>query len=92
MLAVVDPRSRRLSTLRHLSRFLVSTQVIDEDFTTGIENQTMIKIEKFVSLADHPSVKEFKSYLESEKISANTIKNYLSDTRHFLNWLSQNTN
>jgi len=30
---------------------------------------------------------EFKNYLKQEKASQITIKNYLSDLRHFLNWL-----
>jgi len=25
--------------------------------------------------------------LEAEKVSKNTIKNYLSDIKHFINWL-----
>ena len=68
--------NRRLSTLRHLSRFLVASQIIDVDFVRGIENATEIK----------GAVSEFKSYLESEKISKNTVKNYISDVKQFLSW------
>jgi site-specific recombinase XerD len=71
--------NRRLSTLRHLSRFLVAGQIIDTDFVSGIENATEFKK---VDMVD-----EFKSYLESEKISKNTVKNYISDVKQFLSWL-----
>ncbi|HET7099067.1 MAG TPA: site-specific integrase [Patescibacteria group bacterium] len=80
--------NRRLSTLRHLSRFLTSTQVIDADFMSGIENITEFNDQEIkTNLLSHPAVFEFKSYLESEKISKNTIKNYLSDIKQFLVWL-----
>jgi len=32
----------------------------------------------------------FRNYLEKEKTSPLTIKNYLSDLRHFLGWLEEN--
>lgn len=79
--------NRRLSTLRHLSTFLVTSQVIDSDFMTGIENISAIVKPK---LQASPLVNEFRSYLEAEKISGNTIKNYLSDIRQFLTWLENN--
>lgn len=79
--------NRRLSTLRHLSRFLVSTQVIDSDFMGEIENMTSVKKPK--SKVD-PIVNDFRAHLEAEKISANTIKNYVSDVRQFLTWLESN--
>lgn len=79
--------NRRLSTLRHLSRFLVSSQVIDANFMQGIENLTEAKEIKEIKISDHPSMAEFRSYLESERISANTIKNYLSDIRQFMVWV-----
>jgi len=80
--------NRRLSTLRHFSRFLVASQLMDLDFMAGIENITNTPAVK--GLSEHPMVNEFKSYLESEKISNNTIKNYLSDIRQFLLWLESN--
>lgn len=86
--ASIKTANRRLSTLRHLSRFLTSTQVIDTDFMTGIENIIEFKPEKTSS--EHPLVGKFGSYLEAEKISPNTIKNYLSDIRQFLVWLESN--
>ncbi len=33
---------------------------------------------------------KFKDFLRAENISADTLKNYLSDIRHFLGWLSYN--
>lgn len=79
--------NRRLSTLRHLSRFMVAAQVINLDFMDGIENITArIKKERTLS----PVIDDFRSYLESEKVSPNTIKNYLSDIRQFLSWLESN--
>ena len=35
----------------------------------------------------HPTLAHFQKHLESEEVSKNTIKNYISDVRHFLNWL-----
>lgn len=79
--------NRRLSTLRHLSRFLVESHAIDSDFTQGIENISMNMIKKSKI---NPVFDEFKTYLTNEKVSSNTIKNYLSDIRHFLIWLESN--
>jgi site-specific recombinase XerD len=31
--------------------------------------------------------KPFSLYLKSERVSENTLRNYLADTRHFLSWL-----
>jgi len=83
--------NRRLSTLRHLSKFLVASQIIDEDFMSGIENSIEFKEVKEARMSDHPSIGEFRSYLESEKISPNTIKNYLSDIHQFMEWLEINS-
>lgn len=79
--------NRRLSTLRHLSRYLVLSQTIDFDFMAEVENISEAKSKK-TSLS--PFINEFRGYLESEKISPNTIKNYVSDIRQFLTWLEAN--
>jgi site-specific recombinase XerD len=76
--------NRRLSTLRHLARFLVGSHTVDEDFASGIENVSTNPSRK---PAANPVFNNFKSYLENEKASPITIKNYLSDIRHFLAWL-----
>ncbi len=82
--------NRRLSTLRHLSKHLVAIQVIETDFMEGIQNLGSEKPKVKVGLSDHPSIEEFRSYLEAEKVSKNTIKNYLSDIKQFLSWLENN--
>ncbi|MDD3532071.1 MAG: site-specific integrase [Candidatus Shapirobacteria bacterium] len=35
-------------------------------------------------------VRPFSLYLKSQKVSENTLRNYLADTRHFFSWLSKN--
>lgn len=79
--------NRRLSTLRHLSRFLTMTQVVDEDFMGGIEN-TLLRAKKIQG--SDPVVEDFKHFLEAEKVSPNTIKNYISDIKQFMTWLENN--
>jgi site-specific recombinase XerD len=37
-----------------------------------------------------PVIKDFRSFLEAEKVSPNTIKNYLSDIKQFITWLESN--
>lgn len=79
--------NRRLSTLRHLSRYLVSSQNFDIDFMKDIENISFVNKQK--STID-PIVEDFRSYLETEKVSKNTVKNYVSDIRQFLTWIEAN--
>lgn len=79
--------NRRLSTLRHFSRSLLASQLTDTDFASGLEN---ISSSRVVKNNSSPLISEFGTYLEAKKISKNTIKNYLSDTRQFLAWLEQN--
>lgn len=78
--------NRRLSTLRHLSRFLVYSQIIDTDF---MEDQTNITNAQSSAL---DSIGGFAQFLEREKVSKNTSRNYLSDIRQFLVWISSNPN
>jgi site-specific recombinase XerD len=79
--------NRRLSTLRHLSRFLAETRVLDTNFMDGILNVNLNSNKK----PDvNPIIGDFRQYLENEKVSANTIKNYLSDIKHFVSWLETN--
>lgn len=77
--------NRRLSTLRHLSRFLVHSQISSSDFAQNLNNVSSNKefdLEKYLKL--------FEDHLRREKASSNTIKNYLSDIKHFLIWLQTN--
>ncbi|KKU01364.1 MAG: hypothetical protein UX88_C0042G0002 [Candidatus Woesebacteria bacterium GW2011_GWC2_47_16] len=76
--------NRRLSTLRHLSRFLLTSQLSNSDFMEGILNITG---DTHQAPLIHPLLSQFKKNLEAEKVSKNTIKNYLSDIKHFINWL-----
>ena len=34
-------------------------------------------------------IRPFSLYLKSQKVSENTLRNYLADTRHFFSWLSK---
>lgn len=79
--------NRRLSTLRHLSRFLLSSENLEIDFMKDIENISEGRIK---SSLVNPIVEDFRSYLETQKVSKNTIKNYLSDIRQFLTWVETN--
>ncbi len=79
--------NRRLSTLRHLARFLTKSQIIDSDFMDGVENISAVTL---IKIANHPLIEEFKSYLKAQKVSHNTIKNYTSDIKQFMSWLEKN--
>ncbi|MFZ5933034.1 MAG: site-specific integrase [Patescibacteria group bacterium] len=81
--------NRRLSTLRHLARFLIKSQILNSDFMQGISNISLASLQP---LSFHPILGDFQRRLEAEKVSQNTIKNYLSDIRQFFSWLqSQET-
>lgn len=80
--------NRRLSTLRHLAKFLHNKNITDFNFMEGIENRKYQTSKKEVSM--QPIVDQFKAYLISEKVSASTVKNYVSDVRQFVNWLEKN--
>lgn len=78
--------NRRLSALRTLSKFLVESQVLESDFMDQIANVGTVN----ESLGAHPVLGHFKKHLESQNVSKNTVKNYLSDVKHFLSWLETN--
>lgn len=79
--------NRRLSTLRHLSHFLVATQITSLDFMEGIQNVSSTQSKRRSTL---PLLDNYRTHLESQKVSSNTVKNYLSDIRQFLAWLESN--
>ena len=79
--------NRRLSTLRNLAKFLLETKSLDFDFTQGLKNMGSTTS---APVKVNPIFDDFKLYLVSEKVSPNTIKNYLSDIKHFLFWLEEN--
>jgi site-specific recombinase XerD len=76
--------NRRLSTLRHLSHFLFSSDHLEADFMKNVENVSGSIGQKS---AVNPIVNDFQIYLEAQKISKNTIKNYISDIHQFLRWV-----
>lgn len=80
--------NRRLSTLRHLAKFLIINQILGFNFMDGIQN-IGISIRKKTSSSD--LIDDFVSHLKDQKISKNTIKNYASDVRQFLTWLEEKT-
>ena len=84
----ISPKTinRRLSTARHLSKFLIKNELLDIDFMEEIEN---IGFGRKNKSAAQPILGKFRSYLEKEKVSASTVKNYLSDTRQFLQWFEK---
>lgn len=79
--------NRRLSTLRHLSRFLTFSNLSGSGFMDGIENISLGKNDRVLP---DSVLQSFQAYLETEKVSKNTVKNYVSDVRHFLSWLESN--
>lgn len=83
--SAIKTANRRLSTLRHFARFLVTTQIVDSNFMDGIENITSAP--KANTNSEHPMLSEFRNHLEAQNVSKNTMKNYLSDIRQFLAWL-----
>ena len=80
--------NRRLSTLRSLAQFLLTSQILDFNFTDGINNLTNKLTEHIQTL---PLIEGFQKHLEAQKVSKNTVKNYLADIRHFLLWLEKQT-
>ena len=77
--------NRRLSTFRQFAQFLVNEQILDFDISRGVKN-----IRKSPKPRDE-ILKAFRKHLIEEGSSKNTVKNYVSDLRHFFGWLeSQN--
>lgn len=79
--------NRRLSTLRHLGKFLVADGLHDKNFMEGVEN---ISEGKSGMRSPNRVLSDFQGYLETQKVSKNTTKNYVSDVRQFLAWLETN--
>jgi len=73
---------RKLSTLRHFSRFLCDERIIENDFVCDNNNKSQSNQAEAQKLMDN-----FVSELKHHNVSNNTIKNYLADVRHFLNWM-----
>jgi len=54
----------------------------------GVSNLSILPASHKAKL--HPLISEFEKHLTSEKVSQNTIKNYLSDIRQFFQWVEKN--
>ena len=82
----ISPKTinRRLTTLRHLAKFFLESQILDYDFTDELTNY------ETRTFSYQELVKEFENYLQKDKASPLTIKNYLSDIKQFIHWLETN--
>jgi site-specific recombinase XerD len=81
--------NRRLSALRKFGEFGKEQEWLKENPAEKITNATKTS---FTTLSTNKQPNEeilekFSTHLEKEKASPITIKNYLSDLRHFLGWL-----
>mgnify|MGYP001123228669 CR=1 FL=1 len=70
--------NRRLSTLRKFGQFAQSQGWLVKNPASTVEN---------VQISETNILAAFGGYLEKEKVSSATLKNYLSDLRHFINWV-----
>ena len=77
--------NRRLSALRKFGSFIQSQGWINNNPASQITNSER-EIKK---KASKDILNDFKQDLKEENISAVTIKNYMSDLRHFLGWLKE---
>lgn len=81
--------NRRLSTVRNFGKFLTHTNLINEDHTELVSNMGTQE-----SLSPSESTKkllgDFARQLKNENVSHATLKNYVSDVKHFLNWVVLN--
>lgn len=82
--------NRRLSTLRGLAKFLVATQILDFDFCQNLNNVSVFS-PRTPKLKTLPLIEGFRKYLEAQKVSGNTRKNYLADIRQFLVWIEKHS-
>jgi site-specific recombinase XerD len=76
--------NRRLSALRKFGQFGLRQGWLKEN--PAITNAGSNLLSKNQDQSDKV-LSEFQKQLEKEKVSLSTIKNYLSDLRHFLSWL-----
>lgn len=76
--------NRRLSTLRHFSKYLVLEDIMQFDFMDNIVN---VQKEESNLLQNH-LVKDFSRFLGSQKVSQSTSKNYIADINQFISWIN----
>ena len=77
--------NRKLSVLRRFSDFLYSKEFLSFDFAKNLQNISITTSKKAVNF--YAITEDFRKHLEENKASKNTIKNYLADIHHFLNWI-----
>lgn len=77
--------NRKLSAIRKFSNYLHSNDILSFDFAKDLQNISLPasrKTANFLAITEN-----FKKHLQDNKASKNTIKNYLADIHHFLNWI-----
>jgi site-specific recombinase XerD len=79
--------NRRLSTLRRFSQFLFESKAIAVDFAKEVEN---IQQQAKNSNSQLKLTENFEEYLRKEKAAENTVKSYVADVKHFLDWINKN--
>lgn len=82
--------NRHLSALRKLGEFAKMRGWLLENPALKIGNITPAQAKIFKAPDEEKILEEFRADLEKEKVNPLTIKNYLVDVRHFLNWLQSN--
>ncbi len=80
--------NRRLSTLRQMSRFLLEQGLVSFNFMEGVTNSGIKSVSKKDVETDLGS--KFAIYLRTQQVSHTTVKNYLSDIKHFMAWIETN--
>jgi len=78
--------NRRLSALRRFGSFVENQGWINKNPTLQISNPESSVVK---GVNQEEILGKFKEDLKEKQISAITIKNYLSDLRHFLGWLKE---
>ena len=85
-----NPRStisRRLTTLRKLDKFLVDDGLYAKPFTNELVNPSSRK----TNSTSQDVIEKFRLHLQKQKVSKATEKNYISDIKHFLRWIENNS-
>jgi site-specific recombinase XerD len=78
--------NRHLSTLRKFCAFAKTQGWLKENPASEIKNVSKPTEQRPTELV----IKNFRDHLQKERVSPMTIRNYLSDIRHFLAWLKVN--
>lgn len=80
--------NRRLSTIRQFSKFLLKSSLISFDAAINTQNINTKPARKN-NKPHEVLLSNFKNYLQAQKVSSNTIKNYLSDINQFFDWIEK---